>query len=159
MSNIQRSGLLTFKDPSYSRLAIQLGEIVMAQAEAALAPIGLTAREYDALLCIADSPDLSQQELSIKLGTYAPRMVSLIDGLETRQLVRRVVSSKDRRRNVLHLTDVGFALLESSNQLVSEMQERLFGEITDREYKRFRRLVERLAALPCPEETDQIVPD
>lgn len=144
----------TFGEPSYARLAVQLGEIVMSQAEAALAPVGLTPREYDALLCISDRPDMSQLELSKALGLHAPRMVPLIDGLEVRALVERVVSSQDRRRNVLRLTDEGRALLDSSGRVVAELQRKLFGEITDRERKRLQKLVERLAAMPCPDEAD-----
>lgn len=144
--------LPTFSQPTYVRLAIQLGEIVMAQAEAALAPAGLTPREYDALLCIADSPDMSQQELSKKLGLFAPRMVTIIDSLERRRLVERVVSSADRRRNVVRLTDGGSALLNRSACMVAELQQKLFGDITDREHKRFQKRVERLAAMPCPKE-------
>lgn len=144
--------LPTFSTPTYVRLAIQLGEIVMAQAEATLAPVGLTPREYDALLCIADSPDLSQQELSKKLGLFAPRMVSIIDGLERLSLVERIVSRTDRRRNVVRLTEEGSALLQKSARMVAELQQKLFGDITDTEHKRFQKRVERLAALPCPKE-------
>ena len=150
-----RSRSPTFSEPTYARLAVQLGEIVMAQAVATLAPVGLTPREYDALLCISDCPELSQLDLSKKLGLYPPRMVPLIDGLESRNLVERIVSSKDRRRNVVRLTDGGRVLLESANQLVTELQQKLFGDITDRERKRFQELVERLAAMPCPDETHE----
>lgn len=154
-SKSPRNSSPIFSEPTYARLAVQLGEIVMSQAEATLAPVGLTPREYDALLCVSESPDMSQLELSKKLGLYAPRMVPLIDGLESRKLLERTVSSKDRRRNVIRLTEGGRVLLENANQLVAQLQQRLFGDITDRERKRFQKLVERLAALPCPDETHQ----
>lgn len=133
----------------FSRLSVQLGELVIGQAQIVLAPLNITPRDYDALRCIAQGQGLSQQELGKLMGIFSSRMVALIDELERRGLVIRTVSTADRRRYVLSLTKGGEALLLQADMLAEKLHHTLFGDVTDDETARMQALVDRLALLPC----------
>ncbi|MDQ2761449.1 MAG: hypothetical protein M3Y17_13770, partial [Actinomycetota bacterium] len=45
-------------------LLIKLGEVVLAVAEQALAPLGVRARQFNVMRIVASNPTLSQQDLS-----------------------------------------------------------------------------------------------
>lgn len=135
--------------PSYSRLSVQLGELVISQAASLLAPLKLSPREYDALRCIRHGEGLSQQELGKQIGMFSSRVVALIDELEGRKLVNRVVSSVDRRRYVLSLTDQGQELLSRADVLAAEFDHDLFGDVSAEELERMTILIDRLVSLPC----------
>src|SRR4051794_15819193 len=92
---------------SFANHAVRLGELVLARFEAAVAPLGIRALALDTLVCIKDGYGRSQQDLSKRLGIYAPQTVGLIDGLEQKGLVERQVSPADRRRHTLVLTPAG----------------------------------------------------
>jgi DNA-binding MarR family transcriptional regulator len=125
----------------------------MARAQAALAPLELTPLAYETLICIEDGKGLSQQELSRQLKMYAPKMVGLIDCLEGRGLVERRVSPSDRRRNTLHLTPSGAALLKQASVIAAKLEADLFADYRDEEKEHLRALVERLEATESADTT------
>jgi DNA-binding MarR family transcriptional regulator len=59
-------------------------------------------------------------ELAARLGTDKPYMTIMIDDLEQRGLVTRIVSPDDRRVKVLALTDTGREIAETAERIVSE---------------------------------------
>jgi len=127
-------------------LAIKLGEVVMRRIEAALAPLGLTPREYNVMTCISIGQDLSQQDLSRTLGLYAPGLVGLIDELQDKKLVSRKRSESDRRRYVLSVTKAAKQLLARADLVVSELDDELFGCMSIQENTKFRTLLRRVLA-------------
>lgn len=139
---------------SFSNHAVRLGELVLARAEAAVAPLGIKALALDTLISIKDGHGRSQQDLAKRLGIYAPQMVGLIDGLERKGLVRRQVSPDDRRRHVLALTPEGEAILERGLAIAAALEAELFGSVTPEEKARFQELVERLESTAPPLECD-----
>lgn len=136
------------REESFGYLAIQLGHLIVRRAIAALAPLGLKPREYDAMEAIAKGSGLSQQDLSWELGVYAPRMVALIDAMQKRGLVERQVSAIDRRRNSLSLTDEGRRVLDAARRVAIALETEMFGDTTAQERDRLAALARRVAALP-----------
>lgn len=126
---------------------IRLAQLLEARAEAVLAPLDLKPRAYDAMICIVNGQGMSQQDLSRKLGLYAPQMVGLLDGLEKQGVVERQVSSTDRRRRTLSLTAHGRDLLGRATTRVAGLEMELFGSVSDEEKSRFEALVRRLEGL------------
>lgn len=126
--------------------AVRLGELVFARGEAALAPLDLKPLAYDTMICILEGHGMSQQDVSRRLGIYAPKMVGVIDALETRGLVERKVSPTDRRRHQLVLTPSGHELLQRAAAVAAALEEELFGCVPDKDKARFEALVQRLEA-------------
>lgn len=129
---------------SFGGNAIKLGDMVFARAEAALAPLELTPLSYDALVCIVEGHGMSQQDLSRRLGIYAPKMVSVLDDLERLGLVERQVSPADRRRHQLVLTPAGHDRLDRATAVAVAMEARLFEDVPDEARAWFAALVRRL---------------
>ncbi len=78
----------------------------------ALVPYGVDDRELAVLAVLADEETWSQAEAAGRLGVDRTTMVALVDGLEDHGLVERRRSPRDRRRNLVRLTDAGLVCLE-----------------------------------------------
>ena len=139
---------------SFGNHAVRLGELVLARYEAAFAPLGVKALAFDTLACIRDGYGQSQQDLRKRLGIYAPKMVGLIDDLESKGLVERQVSRADRRRHVLTLTPKGEAMLESGLAIAAALEDELFGAVPADYKASFQALVERLEGAAPPLQCD-----
>lgn len=88
----------------------QLDAAVRASVNAALGRTqieSISIRGYWVLEAIADGGDMAQTELSALLGMDRSDMVRLIDSLESANLVERTRDSKDRRRQLIALTETG----------------------------------------------------
>lgn len=88
----------------------QLDAAVRASVNAALGRTqieSISIRGYWVLEAIADGGDVAQTELSALLGMDRSDMVRLIDSLESANLVERTRDSKDRRRQLIALTETG----------------------------------------------------
>jgi DNA-binding MarR family transcriptional regulator len=133
-----------------SYLAVKLGEMVIRQADAVLAPLGLKPREYNVMTCIACGDDVSQQDLVRMLGIYAPGLVGLLDILQGKALVDRRRSTTDRRRHILSLTNAGRALLARADVVTAGLEDDLFGGMTEPEKLALRALIKRVELRPKP---------
>ncbi|MFI7387372.1 MarR family winged helix-turn-helix transcriptional regulator [Streptomyces sp. NPDC049813] len=94
---------------AYLRLSGLLGE--------ALAPYDVHPKELGVLSVIAeDGTERSQNELASAIGLDRTTMVAVIDALEGKGLVARRRSARDRRRNVVTLTETGAACLREADE-------------------------------------------
>ncbi|WP_435174601.1 MarR family winged helix-turn-helix transcriptional regulator [Actinacidiphila sp. bgisy145] len=114
------------------------------RAGPALAPFGLDARELAVLALLAAGHPLSQVEAARRLGVDRTTMVALVDVLEGKELVERRRSKKDRRRNVVELTELGKRVLADAED-ARESAEREF--LAPLGAKDAARLVEALRVL------------
>ena len=88
----------------------QLDAAVRASVNATLGRTqieSISIRGYWVLEAIADGGDMAQTELSALLGMDRSDMVRLIDSLESANLVERTRDAKDRRRQLIALTEAG----------------------------------------------------
>ena len=92
------------------------------RTDAALADVGLTARDLGALRVIAGGEARSQQEVATILGVDRTSMVALLDALERRGIVVRKPSERDRRRNAVELTQDGRSLFQRAEQRSTEAE-------------------------------------
>lgn len=111
-------------------LTLRLGYLVKhayldiaALMASALEPYGVLPRELGVLSVIgADGAERSQNELASAIGMDRTTMVAVIDVLEGRGLVERHRSARDRRRNVVTLTDAGVTCLRGAEQARAEAE-------------------------------------
>lgn len=131
-------------------LLIKLGEVVLAMAEQALAPLGVRARQFNVMRIVASNPTLSQQDLSKRLGLDPTIMVALIDGLERKGLLRRQRSQQDRRRHELRLTKDGEAVLKRASRAIDAAEKTLLAPVDLSEKRTLSKLAVRLLASHGP---------
>jgi DNA-binding MarR family transcriptional regulator len=100
---------------AHLRVAVLLAE--------ALEPFGVHPRDLGVLSVIAaDGAERSQNELASAIGMDRTTMVAVIDELEGRGLLARRRSERDRRRNVVTLTDAGTAFLREADRARAEAE-------------------------------------
>ena len=133
------------------RLAARLGyRLKRARAdldalhEQHLAPFGVNARELAVLLFLDGREPESQQQAAARMGIDRTTMVSLLDSLESKGLVARRPDAKDRRRNVVVLTDAGRATLREATRASDRAEQELLAPLDEREAAHFRALLERI---------------
>jgi DNA-binding MarR family transcriptional regulator len=94
-----------------------------------LDPLGIDARELGVLIVLAGDEPQSQQEVGAQLSTDRTTMVAFIDALERKGLVARRPDPRDRRRNMVQLTEAGRTTLrrglEASDKAEAAMLEPL----------------------------------
>jgi len=84
------------------------------------ADLNLTIEQWSVLYHLWKEDGISQQDLCRATFRDKPSITRLIDNLEKAMLVKRVPSEKDRRKNLVFLTDKAKALQEISYLLASE---------------------------------------
>jgi DNA-binding MarR family transcriptional regulator len=88
-----------------------------------VAPLQLTPAQFSVLLLLDKNPGRNQTEIANTLGILRPNFVSMLDGLESRDLCARIRSANDRRSHILVLTDKGRAVLARAKKLVAAKHE------------------------------------
>jgi DNA-binding MarR family transcriptional regulator len=90
-----------------------------------LAAVDIRPAQYSVLVVIGSNRALSQTDVAELLGIERARLVRLLDRLERRGLLQRLVSPLDRRSHALKLTPAGRRLLRRAKALAAEHEARL----------------------------------
>lgn len=120
---------------------------VWADLVAGLAPLALRPVQYSILLMLSQSPGGRQQVIGDALSIKRPNLVTLIDELEARGLVRRSAHPEDRRSHALYLTDAGQRLLADAEDVHQGHQRRLAAVLTEEERQTLLDMLGKLARL------------
>jgi DNA-binding MarR family transcriptional regulator len=116
-----------------------LARRIRVRAESSLRPLGLRPRHLVALTILRDHVDVTQQSLAAVLQIDRTNLVGLLNDLERDGLIERRRSDEDRRRHIVHLTDLGaerlaeaeFALAAAEAEVLvglePEQREALYG--------------------------------
>jgi DNA-binding MarR family transcriptional regulator len=94
-----------------------------------MAPLQLTPAQFSVLLLLDRNPGRNQTEIANTLGILRPNFVSMLDGLESRDLCARMRSTNDRRSHILVLTEKGRAVLARAKKLVATKHEARLNEL------------------------------
>jgi len=116
-------------------LEIELGHVILEdmfhairkrirnQAEIQLK---ITREQFKLLHAISQKKEeVIQKDMADIIGKDKSTILRLIDSLETKELVRRVADTKDRRRNYLMVTEKGEELIKQYGNIFSVMFEEL----------------------------------
>lgn len=85
-------------------------------------PLDLTPKQVVTLEFVSKNPEIPQKDIAYHVGTSPPMMVNILNELDERKLVRRVRSQDDRRRQYVHVTEKGMALLEEIKKKAFEVE-------------------------------------
>lgn len=127
------------------RLQQQSTQVFQAQMQAA--GFDLTSVQFAALDAIAQQPGIDQAGLAATIGFDRATIGGVVDRLELKGLVQRVVSPQDRRARLLHLTPQGQAQLTASRLVVEALQADILGPLSPSEQQAFMRLARKALAL------------
>lgn len=117
------------------------------QNQTQLAGFDLTSVQFAALDCIAEHPGIDQASLAANIGFDRATIGGVIDRLERKGLVQRVVSVQDRRARLLHLTPEGERTLADCRPVVKALQADILARLTPAEHKVFLALAHKALGL------------
>jgi DNA-binding MarR family transcriptional regulator len=134
------------------RSYLQSQRSILRELDADLVAVhGLTARDYEVLLYLAQAPDRKLPMSALAESTMLTRsgVTRLIDGLVTAGLIERHSCPSDARVSYASLTDLGFAKLRDAGRTHIAGIRRLFLEhFTDEEIERLADFLGRLPGAP-----------
>lgn len=103
------------------------------------------ARDWLVLSAIRTGPPATQLTLAHAVGLDKTTLTSLLDRLEARGYVTRVLGSNDRRTRIPSLTPSGLALQQRVARARDEAETAVLRDFTDGERRLLRVLLARLA--------------
>ena len=123
------------------RLQQQSTQVFQAQTQAA--GLDLTSVQFAALDTIARHSGIDQATLAATISFDRATIGGVIDRLEQKGLVQRVVSEQDRRARQLHLTPEGAQLLAASRPVVEALQAEILAPLSAAERATFLALAHK----------------
>lgn len=129
---------------AYIKLVRAVNSVQARLLEPLHAESGLTEAQFGTLEAIYHLGPLTQSQLCAKILRSGSNLTTLIDALERERLVRRVRDERDRRVQVVHLTDRGRTLIETLLPSHVGRVTRLLGALTRDEQRELGRLCRKL---------------
>lgn len=110
------------------------------------AGLDLTSVQFAALDAIIAHPGIDQARVAAKIAYDRATIGGVIDRLEKKGYVRRVVSEKDRRAREVRITDAGKAVFDRVSPIVTDLQSEILIGLDDDEKDAFLKLAEKAVA-------------
>jgi MarR family transcriptional regulator, transcriptional regulator for hemolysin len=130
-----------------SPLEIKMGHIILEDMFNAIRKylrnqadkkLNITREQFKLLLAISQNKDeVIQTDMADMMGKDKSTILRLIDSLETKELVRRVVDTKDRRKNYLMVTKKGEEIIKLYEHVLKVMIEDLQQGLNESELNTF----------------------
>jgi DNA-binding MarR family transcriptional regulator len=130
------------------RSYLQSHAAILRQLDAELVNVhGMTTRDYEALLYLAQAPDRQLPMSTLAASTMLTRsgITRLVDGLVQAGWIERVACSKDARVSYARLTDAGYTkLCDAGCTHVASIQRLFLEHFTAEETEQLAALLSRL---------------
>lgn len=108
-----------------------------------LAETKLTLEQFGLLFAISNNEgDVVQQDMATFLGKDKSSILRLIDSLEEKGLIQRIVDSQDRRKKCLFVTDEGAKVIKQYLGIEFGLSDELQMGITESEMATFSKVVQ-----------------
>ena len=104
----------------------------------------ITPVQYAALVSVRENPGIDQARLVGNIAVDRSSAGDVVERLEQKRWLRRQPDRKDRRKNRLHLTASGEALLKKIEPAIHRAQERMLAPLIPEESRQFMSMLERI---------------
>ncbi|HHX52489.1 MAG TPA: MarR family transcriptional regulator [Erysipelothrix sp.] len=101
----------------------------------------LTVNEFTVMEALYTKKELSTQELIDKILIPNSSMTYVLDILEKRELINRLKDPKDKRRQLISLTDEGESLFKEVYEQHYQHMQSIFSVLSDQENQELQRLL------------------
>lgn len=129
-------------DPVF--MLIRAGAVGRARGNDVLEGLGLRTRDYS-ILATAATREVTQKDVADFLVLNPSQVVSLVDGLEARGLVRRAPSPHDRRAKIVVPTAQGRQVFAEAKDRLEQTHETLLGPLSPADRETLLRVLPLLA--------------
>lgn len=137
-----KPGYTIWDRPGY--LVRRLHQIHVAMFLENVANGEMTPIQYGLLSILATRPNIDQFTIGEELGLDRANVAGILQRLESRKLISRVVDPENRRRKICLTTARGLALVKRYDQQMQECQKRLLSPLNAAERESFMTLLSRL---------------
>jgi len=118
---------------------------VLKKRDAEQAEVPLTIEQHAVLHILNErKSDVILKEMSCVMGKNKSSILRIIDVLEVKELVRRAVDTKDRRKKYLMVTKKGKQVIEKFLKIEAELRTELKKGLTKKEMKIFYKVVNHI---------------
>lgn len=121
--------------------------MLVFQTQTQAAGFDLTSVQFAALNAVALQPGIDQASLATTISFDRATIGGVIDRLERKGLVQRVVSAQDRRARQLHITPEGEQLLAACRPVVKALQADILALLSPAERDVFLELAHKALGL------------
>ncbi len=105
----------------------------------------ITPEQFIVMDTLWDEGTLTQQQIADIVMKDKNSIVKLVDGLEKRNLVRRVSNPEDRRQNLIEVTDYAISIQERTTELAMQAVDHIIGGIPKEHIKIFIMVLSKMA--------------
>jgi DNA-binding MarR family transcriptional regulator len=123
-----------------------LRNLLRMRASMVSEPYGLPAGSLTVLSLVSANQGCSPSALADRSGLFKANVVSIVNELEERSLVRRVRSEQDRRYKAVSLTEQGRDLMEALNAEMATIEASIQEEFGLQEMAQFTEYLDRAIA-------------
>ncbi len=100
--------------------------------------------EFSILCIIEENDDVTARQLSQALNIAPPNLVSLVENLCERNLIKKTVNEQDRRAQLLTLTNAGSTLLKNAKNASKEAQAKGLKNLSENEKENLVLILKKL---------------
>lgn len=130
--------------PDLAAMLVPISRALMAIELPVLERHELSMWGYAVLLGLGDEPTYTQAALAKSVGADKTRIISVLDELQQRGLIRREPDPADRRVRLVSLTPVGRSTRDGAQREIQQEEEQLLRELPAAERRVFLRALQRL---------------
>ena len=100
--------------------------------------------DFSVLSLITHNPGITSKQLCNTLGILAPNLVSMINTLEKRDLIRRLPHPTDGRAMGLHLTESGAKMMCKAEKTAAQLETDATSKLSPAERKTLMQLLKKI---------------
>ncbi len=105
----------------------------------------LTPEQFLLMDALWDNGTMSQQQIADNILKDKNSIVKLVDGLEKKNLVKRVADKQDRRQNLIELTPYAIEIKTNVTKAAIEAVTLITEDISDAELQQFIKVLTKMA--------------
>jgi len=105
----------------------------------------ITPEQFLVMDALWDEGVLTQQQIANYMLKDKNSVVKLVDGLEERKLVKRASNPKDRRQNLIEVTEYAIAVKDKITELAMEAVDHIINGISKRDLQTFINVLSKMA--------------
>ncbi len=107
----------------------------------------ITPEQFGLLHAISTkAEEVIQKDMADMMGKDKSAILRLIDSLEEKELVKRVADSKDRRKNYLMVTKLGYKVIDQYVKIAEDMMMVIQEGLSQDDIDTFQRVVSHITA-------------
>jgi DNA-binding MarR family transcriptional regulator len=118
--------------------------VIIGEFMERMAVYDLRTVDFSVLSLITHNPGITSKQLCNTLGIQAPNLVSMVNALEKRELIKRLPHPNDGRAMGLHLTEVGHSMMRKAEKTAARLEQDVTTQLNADERKTLMALLKKI---------------